>query len=128
MWVSLFIAVITYLLSDRGTSEERRDALRNAAIAGGAAYIATETTDWGADISSGFDDLIGVGGPATESTVDAAGNVVLPPKPANSPSTWDSFKGWAAGLLGVAGAGSLIGADIPWGLIIGGIATLYILS
>lgn len=73
MWVSLFIALLTYLLSPKGTDAEKRKALTNAALAGGAAYVATEYTDWGKNISGKFDSAIGIGGTTTTAAGAATG-------------------------------------------------------
>lgn len=127
MWLTLAVTLITYLLSPRGTSEERRSALITAGLVGGGTYLATEYTDWGKDLSDGFDGLIGVDSKtpvaAVGTTTDASGSTRLPDgtlkpavagavgavnkTPATGSSIWESLGSW-----GPAAAGLVTGAVV----------------
>lgn len=120
MWISLLLALLTYLASPKGNDSERRRALLTAAAVGGAAYIATEYTDWGRDVSDRFDGAIGVGGDSRPPSDTVTSPTVR--KPDGSPSGGvGSFGSWLPGAIGV-GAGAAVGASIPPWLLWGGIA------
>lgn len=139
MWLTLLVTVVTYLLSSRGTSEERRQALVNAGLAGGATYVATEYTDWGRDVSDKFDSAIGVSSktnvlPAGQtrnadgSITDASGAIVkaattgtvgAPNKTTSTGgSFWDSLASWGptttALVAGGAGLALGSGSSLLW--------------
>lgn len=122
MWISLFIAILTYLLSAKGNSEQRRQALLNSAMAGGATYLATEYTDWGKDVSGKFDSAIGLGG-----TTPAAGSTATTGTKAPV-SLWDTLRTWAPAALTVGGVASLAGAVpswvFPFAILLGGYLVL----
>lgn len=133
MALSLLIALITYMASPKGTSEERRRALMNAAVAGGATYVATEYTDWGRDISDQFDDAIGVGG-SDSSAEDADGEVTVKPPVVNAGGTGTGsgstggFSSWWPTVLGAGAAGVAVGSHAPSWLIWAGIGlTVYLI-
>lgn len=111
MLISLIIAVLTYLLSPRNTSAERRQALVNGAAAGALTYGVTEYTDWGKENLGPINDSIGgVTAPANPTSV-----VPVPGAAAGNTGTggiWDTLKAWGpAGVATVsAGAGIGIGA------------------
>lgn len=119
MWVSLFIALLTYLLSPKGSDKEKRNALMNAALAGGSAYAATEYTDWGKDISNRFDSAIGIGGSTTTATDGANGAKVTTPGTASS-SGLGSLGNWITGGL-AAGAGASVVGRLPTWVIYAGL-------
>jgi len=114
MWLSLFIAVITYLLSPKGTDKEKRQALTNAALAGGATYLATEYTDWGKDLSNSFDSAIGVGGSKTPDATTANNTVKLPTTSTTGGTSWIAgIPNWLTGSVGAAAGVSILGKTIP---------------
>ena len=136
MWVSLFIALLTYLLSPRDTPKEQRKALLNSAAAGGLAFAATEYTDWGADLSQSFDSAIGISdAPAVEAIgvndngrpVGANGALVNPSSPSGSSSNgsgfWSALQSWGpvgTALVATTATGALTGSSLLWiGLAVG---------
>lgn len=150
MWLSALIALITYLLSPKGNSAERRQALLNAGLAGGGTYLATQYTDWGKDLSSSFDSAIGVAEkpaiPASGSiaasgaTLDANGNVITTPvagavgavnkTPAAGGSLWSTISSWGPGVTALAAgtAGAVLGSGISVGTVaIVGVLAYFVL-
>lgn len=144
MWISIILAVLTYLLSPNDTAEERRKALLKAAAVGGASYLVTENTDWGKDISNSFDKMIGVGGgdkpigqkgegtAANLVDVDKVSTVVKPPTTgAGGAGFWNTLTSWgAAGTAAVVGTAGVATGKIPSWLIVAGLglAALLILK
>lgn len=136
MYLSLILALLTYLLSPKGTPAEQRSALLKAAAVGGATYLATEYTDWGKDISDKFDGAIGVKPTLTTEEQLAkdervaletvTGNAGTKAPSLNAPSSWwDSVKNWVPTALGVAG-GAAIGSGVPgWAIALGIGAIVY---
>lgn len=59
MWISLIIALVTYLLAPKNNAKERQKALIGAAVAGGVTYGVTEYTDWGNENLKPINDSIG---------------------------------------------------------------------
>lgn len=113
MWLTLAVMLITYLLSPKGTDKEKRQALTNAALAGGAAYVATEYTDWGKDLSNQFNGALGIGGTSTTAAEAASGTKV----PSGTTTTGSgsglgSLGNWITGGL-AAGAGAGIVSKMP---------------
>lgn len=119
MYLSLALALVTYLLSPKGTTAERQQALMAAAAVGGLSYVATANTDWGKNLSTSFDGAIGVGTPATAVSTDAANTtstaqsaaVAAPNSAASTSSTggglWSSISGWGAAAVGAVAGGTL---------------------
>lgn len=134
MWLSIALAVLTYLLSDTDTASDRRNALLKAAAVGGATYAVTENTDWGKDISNRFDGAIGVGnkGDATgsSSTNIKAPGAVGAGSTSSGSGLWSTVSGWGAAATGfVAGTVTSSEGSINWPLIIGlGIGAYLILK
>lgn len=128
MWISLLIALITYMASPKGDAKERRKALLTAAAVGGAAYLATEYTDWGRDISDRFDDAVGIGG-SDASADDADDAVAIKPPIVGSgggsggSGSTGGFSSWWPTILG-AGTGAAVASGVPAWVIWGGIALL----
>lgn len=126
MWLSLFIALITYLLSPNDTAKERRQALLRAGLAGGATYLATEHTEWGNDLSTKFDSAIDI---TPEQTAEVGAPLTKPPVTAvNSGSTslWDKVKDYVPTALAV-GAGAAIGGSSRLPLYIGAALLGYLI-
>lgn len=120
MWLSLLLALLAYLASPKGNDAERRRALLTAAAVGGAAYIATEYTDWGRDLSDNFDDAIGVGG--TDDTVEDAAKKPTIKDPSGKPTGGSgSFGSWLPGLVGVGVGTAAASGGIPGWLILAGL-------
>lgn len=119
MWLALIMAVLTYLLSSRDTSTERKQALLKAAGAGAITYGITEYTDWGKENLKPLDGKIsGVFSP--EVKTDANGN---PIQNANSGKTtsgstgssvWDAIKGWGPAIVGTVGAAAVASSIPSW--------------
>lgn len=119
MWLSLIIALLTYLLSPRDTSAQRRNALVTAAAAGGVTYAVSEYTDWGQENLKPLDDTIG--------------DFILPAKdPTATPTTtnttantngWDVLKDWGPTEIVAASAGvaAVTSGNKNW-LLWGGVA------
>lgn len=123
MWLSLFIAAITYLLQPRDTSKERKKALLTAAAAGGLTYAATEYTDWGSELSNKFDSAVGLdkkpvttaataATAATEATTGTAATGTAGP----SGNLWSTLSSWgAAGTAAVVGTtGAVATGNTKW--------------
>lgn len=128
MWLSLLIAIATYLLSPRGTANERRQALLNGALAGVGTYAVATNTEWGANVSSKFDAAIGVTNVANNppgstikpdgSVVAADGSIISGPSQNGlqqvSSSLWDEAK--KSGVLtyaAAAGLGAVAASTMP---------------
>ena len=110
MWISLLIAFLTYLMSPKGTDSEKRQALVRAGLAGGAAYAATEYTDWGRDISDQFDGAIGAtpGGSTDSDTTVTTGQ-----KPTTG-SGLGSIGNWVTPTIAAVGAGAVASSIPKW--------------
>lgn len=137
MWVSLFIALVTYLLSDTSTADKRKNALLSAAAIGGVSYVAATNTDWGKDISGKFDSFVGLNGepltasPNTAATAANAGNALQTGATGTGTATstgglWSTLTSWgAAGTAAVVGTGAagaaLVSGKTNW-LVIAAIA------
>lgn len=118
MWLSLALAILTYLLSSKGTASQRQSALAKAALVGGGSYLVTQNTDWGKDISGKFDSAVGLGPTATPAAAAAAANGERPISVGTSASgtspngngLWSTLSGW-----GAAGIGAVAGASLAGG-------------
>lgn len=120
MWLSLLLALLAYLASPKGNDSERRRALLTAAAVGGAAYIATEYTDWGSDLSDRFDDAIGVGG--SDDTAEDAAKKPTVKDPSGKPSGGTgSFGNWIPGIVGAGVGATVASGGIPGWLIVAGL-------
>lgn len=128
MWLSLFIALVTYLLSPKGTDAEKRKALLAAAAAGGVAYVATNYTDWGRDISGSFDEALGLGGSGTKPGDDKDGIKIPKPAP-GSGSGLGNIGGWLPAVIGGGGAAIAASSAPSWVLWAGlGLAAYLVLK
>lgn len=131
MWISLIIALLTYLLAPRGTDAEKRKALLMAAGAGAATYAVTEYTDWGQENLKPYDDQIDdfLFGDSDEDLTDEEKEEKIKFAVDNKVGLWDKIQqlgpaGWAA--LGL-GAAAVTGNTkwIPWA--VGGVAAVLLL-
>lgn len=141
MWLSLIIAVLTYLLSPKDTASNRRKALIRAAAVGGGTYLMTQNTDWGRDISNSFDNMIGVGptnrpigntgdGTAADLVDATKAPVVLKPGSSNGGKNgfWSTLTSWgAAGTAAVIGTTGVATGTVPKWLIIAGLGLAAVL-
>lgn len=141
MWLSLIITLLTYLLSPRDTSSERRKALIRAAAVGGGTYLATQNTDWGRDISKSFDDMIGVSptdkpigdtGEGTAANLVDASKAPAVTKPGTTGGAgggfWSTLTSWgAAGTAAVIGTAGVATGTVPKWLIIAGLGLVGLL-
>lgn len=117
MWLSLAVALLAYLMSPKGTDKEKKQALLNAALAGGATYLATQYTGWGSDLSRQFDGLIGVGGASTTPTTaggGASGTAPAVKMPTTTTGTWGTLRNWAVGGLAIGAGSSAVSKLPPW--------------
>lgn len=60
MWISLIIALVTYLASSKSSPEDKKSALLNAGLAGAGTAFVTSQTDWGKDVNSTFNGYVGL--------------------------------------------------------------------
>lgn len=100
MWISLIIALLTYLLQNPKNAEERKKALMIAGAAGLGTYAVTNYTDWGqqnlAPLNDSINGALGFGGSST--TAGAAnGGVTGSPVIPGAATTTSSAGGWADG-------------------------------
>lgn len=132
MWLSLIVALLTYLMSPTDTKEQRRKALTNAALAGGATYAITEYTDWGRGNLKPIDGDINkfvFGNADVAKTADSKGlangvavNPTLTNPGKSTPSTlWDKISDVGPAGIAAIGVGGAALTGNP-GLLIAGLA------
>lgn len=119
MWLALIIAVLTYLLSPRDTSTDRKQALLKAAGAGAITYGISEYTDWGKENLKPLDNKIsGVFSPDVKT--DANGNPIKDPNAAKvttgstGSGVWDAVKSWGPTVVGTVGAAAVASSIPSW--------------
>lgn len=139
MWLTALVMLITYLMSDKDTSEERKSALLKTAVAGGVTYGLTEYTDWGKEINDDFNSAIGVGGDGTptkkadESVKTGTNTNPNAGTTRKDGSLWTTLSSWgAAGTAAVIGttgvvAGGGFNSNL-WIWLAAGAAAIYILT
>lgn len=120
MWLSLIIALITYLLSPRDTAAERQKALLTAGVAGAVTYGVENYTDWGKTNLQPIDNAIAA--PFT-STPDAAATTATLGATAATTSGSTSTIG---GLLGSVTPTGLAAAGLGLGALTGNNTLLWI--
>ena len=119
MWLSLLLALITFLMSDDGTKEGRRKALLTAgAVGAGSAYV-TSQTDWGQQINGDFNEFIGLDDTWTGLASDASGSpsspttgVAVPTAPRGDGGVFSNVPTWMS-TAGAGIAGAMVGAKLP---------------
>lgn len=125
-WLTIAIAIITYLLQPRGTADERRKALAGAVLAGGATYAVTHYTDWGQENLGQFDGVIPTDKLPVVDSGNATGSATPGVKPGNTAPTtgfWDTLKSWGpTGTAAVVGTGVAAATGNRKWLLIGGAA------
>lgn len=132
MWLSLLMALITFLLSDDGTKEGRRKALLTAGAVGvGTAYV-TSQTEWGQEINSDFNEMIGLDDTWTGFESGTDGSTSTPTTGATVPTTgggggvFSKVPPWV-GAAGAGVAGAAIGSSLPsWAWWVGGGLLAYL--
>ena len=120
MWISLLLALLTYLASPKGSDSERRKALLTAAAVGGASYVATEYTDWGRDVSDQFDDLIGVGGD-TGTADEIVSRPTIKDSSGKPSGGTGSFGKWLPGIVGAGVGAAVASGGVPSWLVWAGL-------
>lgn len=120
-WLSLALALLTYLLSPKDTATQRRNALLGAAVVGGATYATTHYTDWGKENLGQFDGVVDT---STVPVADPTSSTLVPATTgasATSNGLWDKIKSW-----GPLAASAVVGGAVATGsnriLIIGAVA------
>ena len=133
MWLSLLLALVTFLMSDDGTKEGRRKALLAAGVVGaGSAYV-TSQTDWGQEINGNFNEFIGLedtwtgfddSDPSGSPSSPTTGTTV--PTVSRGGGIFSSAPSWL-GTAGAGVAGAVVGASLPsWVWWVGGGLLFYL--
>lgn len=128
MWLALIMALMSYLMSPRDTSTQRRRALTTALTAGALTYGVTEYTDWGQENLAPLDDKID--GFFSAEDVDPAAPVSTGGvSQAAKTNGWDVLKTWGPTeiLATAGGVGALTGA-IDWKLLLLGAGALLLIT
>lgn len=127
-WLSIAIALVTYLLMPKGTADERRRALLGAVAAGGATYAVSHYTDWGKENIGQFDGVIPEGAaPVANPAVPSPSPQVSIPGQTTTSGFWDTLKSWGpTGTATVVGVGAAAAGSTNW-LLIGAIVAGAIL-
>lgn len=134
-WLSIIMAIITYLTSSKGNKENKGRAAALAAAAGLGTYYVTHETEWGRT-NLGFLDGVAPDVDASSGTVDASnpsgGTTATKPVAITTGTTstngWDVLKNWGpTGVIGTtaAAAGLADSSTRKW-VIFGGVALLAI--
>lgn len=114
MWITLIVTILSYLMSSRDTSSQRRSALLKAAAAGAVTYGVTNYTDWGqenlAPLDATIDGWLDPTPDANQSQTGAGGT---------QDNLWTTLKAW--GPKGVTQA--LVGAGVGTSLVTGSISS-----
>lgn len=132
MWLSLLMALITFLLSDDGTKEGRRKALLAAGVVGlGTAYV-TSQTEWGQEINGSFNETFGLDDTWTGFESGTEGSPSSPTTGVTVPTTgggggvFSKVPPWV-GAAGAGAAGVVIGSKLPsWVWWVGGGLLAYL--
>lgn len=132
MWLSLLLALVTFLMSDDGTKEGRRKALLTAGAVGlGSAYV-TSQTEWGKEVNGSFNEAFGLKDTWTGFSSGTAGSTSTPTTGVTKPTTgkgggvFSSVPPWV-GTAGAGVAGVAIGSSLPsWVWWVGGGLLVYL--
>lgn len=118
-WVTLIMAILSYLMSPRNTPAERRRAVLNGVVAGGVTYGVTHYTDWGRENLGQFDGAI-TPTPEVNATDGSPSQVAGAAKPVSQGgSNWSGITKWASDALvavGAVGLASTASKWVPWAL------------
>lgn len=126
MWLTLAITILTYLMSPRDTAQERRNALVNAAVAGGVTYGVSNYTDWGKENLAPIDARIKN---TIMPTPDPSATVVAGATSGTgtTSSITDALKKWAVPSAAALGVASLSSGGVNWLLVGGGVLAVVLL-
>lgn len=140
-WLSIFMAILSFLTSLKKNPEKKGQAVAAAALAGLGTYYVTHETDWGKENLGSLDGVVPNVTPAPGDGVTLADGSTAPKSNSSMPTkvngsttgVWDVIKSWGpAGTAAVIGtAGVATGAFdlkkyLPW--IVGGVAAFLIFS
>jgi hypothetical protein len=129
MWLSIILAILTYLLSPRDTAKQRRNALLGAAAVGLGSYYVATNTEWGIENMSLLDGPVDTTGlpPPDSSTIPGEGSSTTPGGAGTATTGWwDALTGWATDNLSGLAVGAATGAAVTGGL--SGILPLVLLG
>jgi hypothetical protein len=119
MWVSIILAILTYLLSPNDTAKQRRNALLGAAAVGLGSYYVATNTEWGIANMNLLDGPVDATGlpPPDSSTIPGEGASTVPGGAGTATTGWwDSLTGWATDNLSGLAVGAATGAAATGGL------------
>lgn len=124
-WLSIAMALLTYLLLPTGSATQRRNALLGALAVGGATFATTHYTDWGQENLGQFDGVI----PETVGPPAPGTGYIAPPGqqggslPSGWAGLWSTLQSWgAAGTAAVLGTGIVATSGQAKWLLYGGLA------
>lgn len=132
MWLSLLLALVTFLISSDGTKEGRRKALLTAGTVGlGAAYV-TSQTEWGQGINGSFNEAFGLEDTWTGFASGTGGSKSTPTTGVTVPTTgkgggvFSNIPPWV-GAAGAGVVGAAVGSNLPsWVWWVGGGLLAYL--
>lgn len=128
MWISLIIALVTYLASSKSNPEDKKKALLNAGLAGAGTAFVTSQTDWGKDVNSTFNGYVGLDDSWTGFSGEGAGpddgkvpgRITPPVSSGSGGSIFSSLPSWAGPAAGGVAVGAAL-SDVPtWVWLVGG--------
>lgn len=136
-WLSIFIALLNYLLASKNTPKERRNALLGSLAAGAGTYAVTHYTDWGKEALGKFDGVTPVGSALSSLPADATNAAVaaelVKPTTTQASSMTTSVAYWAktagivyAGKTAIDTTSTALKNPISWLII--GVAAIFILK
>lgn len=151
-WLSIIMAILSYLLSMKDDPEKKSRAVAAAALAGLGTYYVSHETEWGRETLGDLDGVPTVNEVATAATAvtgadgqpvtvkDKTGATVPVKVPTVSPTTnpssttsgWDVLQSWGAAgtaaVVGTAAVATSSGASkwLPW--LAGGAILLLLLK
>lgn len=136
MWLSLLLALLTFLLTGDGTKEGRRKALLAASVVGaGSAYV-TSQTEWGEELNGDFNEFfgmddtwtgVGTTGDGSTSTGTSGNTAPGNASGGSGGGIFSNIPGWVGAGAGVAAGATLFG-NVPkwvwWAAAAGGVYLL----
>ena len=134
MWLTLLMALLTFLLTDDGTKEGRKRALLTAGVVGAGTALVTTQTEWGRDVNGSFNEAFGLDDSWTGLSGGSKGTdgatTTTPPQPTNGGSSsaegiFSKLPEWT-GLAGAGAVGLALGSTIPtWVWLVAGGLLIY---
>jgi hypothetical protein len=128
-WLTIIMALLSYLMSPRNTPAERRQAVANGILAGGLTYTATHYTDWGQENLGAYDGVATPSAAVTGSDGSVSGVAGAARPVSSGGSAWGAINGWFKdGLVavGAVGLASTVSKWLPFALA--GLAAWYFLK